>query len=157
MGPGEELGICCRDGTQDVYPHHPEDLDMDWSASRYLSTISDNYCYCSRYLQSNFSKILSIITDIKESGEEVTSYVIVLASGKVCGRQQLLQGGGPRHGHHQVPQGQPPYLCSIICNILLLLSAASTSPCCATPWAAPRTRRRSCELALVQVVYNSCQ
>ena len=71
VGPGEELGICCRDGTQDVYPHHPEDLDMDWSAGRYLRTISDN-CYCFRYLQSNFSKILSIITDIKESGEEVT-------------------------------------------------------------------------------------
>ena len=31
VGPGEDLGICCSDGTQDVYPHHPEDLDMDWS------------------------------------------------------------------------------------------------------------------------------
>ena len=46
VGPGEELGICCRDGTQDVYPHHPEDLDMDWSAGGYLRTIiSDNFCY----------------------------------------------------------------------------------------------------------------
>ena len=71
VGPGEDLGICCSDGTQDVYPHHPEDLDMDWSDGGYRRTIADLYLI-SRYLQSNFSKILSIITDIKESGKEVT-------------------------------------------------------------------------------------
>lgn len=27
---GEDYGISDNDGTADVYPHHPEDLDMDW-------------------------------------------------------------------------------------------------------------------------------
>ena len=27
---GEDLGICSNDGTVDTYPHHPEDLEMDW-------------------------------------------------------------------------------------------------------------------------------
>ena len=47
---GEDLGISCTDGTSDVYPHHPEDLDIDW------------------YLQTNFPVILEIVTNIKESG-----------------------------------------------------------------------------------------
>jgi len=47
---GDDLGIAEKDGTPDVYPHHPEDLDIDW------------------YLQANFGKILSILKDIKESG-----------------------------------------------------------------------------------------
>ena len=45
-----KLGICENDGTPDVYPHHPEDLELDW------------------YLQTNFSTILIILKDIKESG-----------------------------------------------------------------------------------------
>ena len=28
--PGDDLGINSSDGTSDVYPHHPEDLDIDW-------------------------------------------------------------------------------------------------------------------------------
>ena len=28
--PGEDLGICSKDDTLDTYPHHPEDLDLDW-------------------------------------------------------------------------------------------------------------------------------
>jgi len=48
--PGQDLGICENDGTPDIYPHHPEDLEVDW------------------YLQDNFSHILGIIKDIKESG-----------------------------------------------------------------------------------------
>ena len=47
---GEDLGINCSDGTSDTYPHHPEDLDMDW------------------YLQTNFPVILEIVTNIKDSG-----------------------------------------------------------------------------------------
>jgi len=47
---GEPLGICEDDGTPDVHPHHPEDLDIDW------------------FLQTNFEKILDILKDIKESG-----------------------------------------------------------------------------------------
>jgi len=47
---GDDLGVNVNDGTPDKYPHHPEDLDLDW------------------YLQSNFPKILEIITNIKESG-----------------------------------------------------------------------------------------
>ena len=27
---GEDMGINCSDGTSDTYPHHPEDLDIDW-------------------------------------------------------------------------------------------------------------------------------
>jgi len=46
----EETGICESDGTQDVYPFHPEDLDLDW------------------YLVANFNPILSIVKDIKASG-----------------------------------------------------------------------------------------
>ena len=45
-----ELGICENDGTPDVYPHHPEDVEMDW------------------FLQTNFQPILSMLKDIKESG-----------------------------------------------------------------------------------------
>jgi len=48
--PGEDTGVNENDGTPDKYPHHPEDLDLDW------------------YLQTNFTKLLSIMTDIKESG-----------------------------------------------------------------------------------------
>jgi len=48
--PGEELGICENDGTPDKFPHHPEDLDVDW------------------YLSENFEEILAIVTRIKESG-----------------------------------------------------------------------------------------
>jgi peptidyl-prolyl isomerase D len=47
---GQPLGVCEADGTPDRYPHHPEDLELDW------------------YLQSNFSRVLEIMTDIKESG-----------------------------------------------------------------------------------------
>ena len=50
LQPGADLGIACSDGTPDTYPHHPEDLDLDW------------------YLQSNFPVILQIISNIKESG-----------------------------------------------------------------------------------------
>ena len=52
LKPGDDLGINCTDGTSDIYPHHPEDLDMDW------------------YLQTNFPIILEIITNIKDSGFE---------------------------------------------------------------------------------------
>jgi len=48
--PGQPWGFCESDGTPDVHPHHPEDLDLDW------------------YLATNFSRILEIMTDIKESG-----------------------------------------------------------------------------------------
>lgn len=48
--PGQDLGVCENDGTPDIYPHHPEDADLDW------------------YLQSNFNKILNIMNNIKESG-----------------------------------------------------------------------------------------
>lgn len=48
--PGEDWGISVKDGTDDVYPHHPEDLEIDW------------------YLAANFPKLISIITDIKNSG-----------------------------------------------------------------------------------------
>jgi len=50
LSPGQNWGINEDDGTPDKYPHHPEDLDLDW------------------YLQSNFSKLLTIMKDIKESG-----------------------------------------------------------------------------------------
>ncbi len=46
----KNYGICCDDGTEDVYPHHPEDLDLDW------------------YLQSNFGRLLEITGHIKASG-----------------------------------------------------------------------------------------
>ena len=39
-----DFGICENDGTADVYPHHPEDLELDW------------------YIKENFSKIIGIIT-----------------------------------------------------------------------------------------------
>ena len=48
--PGEDLGVCENDGTEDKFPHHPEDLDEDW------------------YLAENFDKILEICKRIKESG-----------------------------------------------------------------------------------------
>jgi len=48
--PGQPWGFCESDGTPDTHPHHPEDLDLDW------------------YLATNFSRILKIVTDIKESG-----------------------------------------------------------------------------------------
>ena len=142
MGPGEDLGICCSDGTQDVYPHHPEDLDMDWSDGGYRRTIADLYLI-SRYLQSNFSKILSIITDIKESGKEVTLCESWQVARCVLGNSFYRAGdhamATTKYRKVSYPHIQYP-------NILFLFSAASTSPCCATPWAAPRTRRRSCEL-----------
>jgi peptidyl-prolyl isomerase D len=47
---GVDYGISENDGTEDVYPHHPEDLDLDW------------------YLQANFDKLLEITTRIKSSG-----------------------------------------------------------------------------------------
>jgi len=50
LKPGDDLGINCTDGTSDIYPHHPEDLDLDW------------------YLQTNFPIILEIVTNIKDSG-----------------------------------------------------------------------------------------
>ena len=28
--PGQPWGFCESDGTPDVHPHHPEDLDLDW-------------------------------------------------------------------------------------------------------------------------------
>ena len=28
--PGQPLGVYEEDGTPDKYPHHPEDLDLDW-------------------------------------------------------------------------------------------------------------------------------
>jgi len=48
--PGQPLGVCEDDGTPDKFPHHPEDLDIDW------------------YLADNFSRVLEVIRDIKESG-----------------------------------------------------------------------------------------
>ena len=30
LAPGEDFGINCKDGTPDIYPHHPEDMDIDW-------------------------------------------------------------------------------------------------------------------------------
>ena len=47
---GADFGVCANDGTEDVYPHHPGDLDLDW------------------YLMSNFKKVLEIINNIKASG-----------------------------------------------------------------------------------------
>jgi len=67
--PGDDLGINSSDGTSDVYPHHPEDLDIDW------------------YLQGNFSKILEIITNIKESGNHFYkegSYAVATGKYKKC-------------------------------------------------------------------------
>lgn len=39
-----------NDGTEDTFPHHPDDLDLDWN------------------LQSNFTQILDIIGKIKNAG-----------------------------------------------------------------------------------------
>jgi len=50
LAPGEDFGINCKDGTPDIYPHHPEDMDIDW------------------YLATNFQPVLEIIKNIKESG-----------------------------------------------------------------------------------------
>ena len=47
---GADYGVCASDGTEDVYPHHPGDLDLDW------------------YLMSNFEKLLEIFNNIKASG-----------------------------------------------------------------------------------------
>ena len=30
IAKGEDLGVYVDDGTPDKYPHHPEDLDLDW-------------------------------------------------------------------------------------------------------------------------------
>jgi len=46
----QDLGICANDGTQDTYPHHPEDLDIDWDKTE------------------NFDHVLQIIRNIKDSG-----------------------------------------------------------------------------------------
>jgi len=49
--PGsKDFGICDNDGTEDIYPHHPEDLDLDL------------------FLQDSFPKMLEIIDKIKSSG-----------------------------------------------------------------------------------------
>ncbi len=45
-----DLGICENDGTEDVFPFHPEDVDMDW------------------YLVENFDKVLAMVQKIKSSG-----------------------------------------------------------------------------------------
>merc|ERR1719154_111096 len=50
--PGEDLGICSQDDTLDTYPHHPEDLDLDWDKA------------------DNFDAAIDIIRCIKESGNE---------------------------------------------------------------------------------------
>ena len=63
--PGQPWGFCESDGTPDVHPHHPEDLDLDW-CSRHLK--SSLLIFLFRYLASNFTRILEIVTDIKESG-----------------------------------------------------------------------------------------
>lgn len=47
---GEDLGLYEKDGTEDVFPFHPEDLELDW------------------YLQENFAPILDIIMKIKDAG-----------------------------------------------------------------------------------------
>ena len=84
--PGEDLGINCTDGTSDVYPHHPEDLDIDW------------------YLQSNFPVILEIVTNIKESGEWFIFSEVVSPETFVCCRQHLLQERRSPVGHHQIQE-----------------------------------------------------
>jgi len=50
--PGDDLGISSKDGTVDTYPHHPEDLEMDWDKA------------------ANFDAVLEIIRCIKESGND---------------------------------------------------------------------------------------
>ena len=47
---GEDFGLGEKDGTEDVYPFHPEDLDLDW------------------YLVENFSRVLDVISKIKAAG-----------------------------------------------------------------------------------------
>ena len=63
--PGQPWGFCESDGTPDVHPHHPEDLDLDWCYQHLKSSL---LLFLFRYLASNFTKILEIVTDIKESG-----------------------------------------------------------------------------------------
>jgi len=48
-----DFGLTEKDGTEDVFPHHPDDLDAE-----------DDFWF----LQNNFSKILDIITKIKNAG-----------------------------------------------------------------------------------------
>ena len=50
LAPGEDFGLHEKDGTDDVFPFHPEDLELDW------------------YLKENFPKILDIVTTIKSAG-----------------------------------------------------------------------------------------
>ena len=66
--PGQPWGFCESDGTPDVHPHHPEDLDLDWCVHSSRLLASDFYDFVCRYLATNFSRILEIMTDIKESG-----------------------------------------------------------------------------------------
>lgn len=47
---GSDYGICESDGTVDVFPHHPEDVDLDW------------------YAEENFDKIIDMVDKIKTSG-----------------------------------------------------------------------------------------
>ena len=68
---GGQLGICEDDGTEDVFPFHPEDVDMDWYACRTSSDMITlmiakikNY----RYLVENFPKVLDMVNKIKSSG-----------------------------------------------------------------------------------------
>lgn len=46
IGAGQELGVNCADGTPDQYPHHPEDLELDWYGNHSLYTLtSDQIIY----------------------------------------------------------------------------------------------------------------
>jgi peptidyl-prolyl isomerase D len=46
-----DFGLGDNDGTEDVFPHHPDDLEgVDW------------------FLQENFSKVLDVVTKIKSAG-----------------------------------------------------------------------------------------
>jgi hypothetical protein len=45
-----DFGLYDNDGSEDVFPNHPDDLELDW------------------FLQENFSKVLDIATKIKNAG-----------------------------------------------------------------------------------------
>ena len=45
-----DFGLYDLDGSEDVFPNHPDDLDLDW------------------FLQENFDKVLDMATKIKSAG-----------------------------------------------------------------------------------------
>ena len=45
-----DFGLYDNDGTEDVFPNHPDDLELDW------------------FLQENFSKVLEMVIKMKNAG-----------------------------------------------------------------------------------------